>query len=445
MNPRLAELVEQARDGVLSAAEDAELASLLAEPTERVEAAAQWRDGLLLTALATRPAGEVSALVRSITSSRPSQVRRQVRVRSARQRWRGMGRGLLAASLLAAIGLIALLAWPMHRAGSAVIATLGDDAAGVRMVRNGVAGSAQAGMTLLAQDQLVVDGGTTSLAVVRYPDHSRMELLAGTTVRLWDEAGAKRVRLDRGEVRCEITKQLAGRAMRLLTDQATTEVVGTRFVLRVEQGQTRLAVADGVVVLHRSDGTVSRVEQGGVAVAGDDFPPPPSAAQSQSPVSPAKASERIILSCDFEIGRLTPDPIGEVVVGPPRAGNKFCLAGEDIPENKLTRAMLRDDQKGLFSYVPGAVLAFDYWIAPECGPLVVIVWNRTQQASLSGFTLWSPELITGQWGHATVDLSTLSLGEARLKINDLVTEITVQTGGGFGKIFIDNISVTKKD
>ena len=268
MNPRLAELVERARDSAISAADDAELASLLVEPAERAEAAAQWRDGLLLAALATRPAGEVSALVRSVASSRPSQVHRQVRVRYARQWWRGMGGSLLAAGLLAAIGLVAFVVLPAHRVGSAVIAILGDDDAGVRVVRNGVAGSAHAGMALLAEDQLLVDGGTASLAVVRYPDRSRMELLAGTTVRLWDEAGAKRVRLDQGKVRCEVTKQPAGMAMKLLTDQAEAEVVGTRFSLRVAAGDTRLEVAEGLVSLKKcGEAATVMVAAGHMAVA----------------------------------------------------------------------------------------------------------------------------------------------------------------------------------
>jgi len=73
----------------------------------------------------------------------------------------------------------------------------------------------------------------------------------------------------------------------------------------------------------------------------------------------------------------------------------------------------------------------------------VYVWDKTQQASIGGTSLLS--LTKEKWTRVTIPFSDfVSRTGQRLQDGDLITELTIQTGGtnGGGPLFVDNVDVT---
>ena len=114
-----------------------------------------------------------------------------------------------------------------------------------------------------------------SAAVVAFPDGTRLELEASTTLRrVQDLAGQDgtglRVELEAGAISARIVKQPAGRAMVFATPQGEAQVLGTAFRLAVVGAKgdaTRLEVSEGKVRLKRLDGKSVDVPAGQFALA----------------------------------------------------------------------------------------------------------------------------------------------------------------------------------
>ncbi len=134
----------------------------------------------------------------------------------------------------------------------------------------------KAGQPVL-EDQGIVTEGTRSLVVLDYSDTTRLEVGGDTVLRrlsdLKDKT-LKRVALEAGSVVADVTKQPAGRPMILVTAHADARVLGTRFQLSVEAGQTRLQVEEGAVQFTQSRERESIVVRSGyyaVAAPGRPF------------------------------------------------------------------------------------------------------------------------------------------------------------------------------
>jgi hypothetical protein len=124
----------------------------------------------------------------------------------------------------------------------------------------------------LTLDQGLVTEGAASLAVVDYPDATRLEVGADTVVRKLAEGQAKHVALDRGIVTADVVKQPADHPMDLATPHASVRVLGTRFVLQSEK-ETRLQVEEGVVrFTSQKEKKSIEVRSGYYAVAGEGIP-----------------------------------------------------------------------------------------------------------------------------------------------------------------------------
>jgi ferric-dicitrate binding protein FerR (iron transport regulator) len=96
-------------------------------------------------------------------------------------------------------------------------------------------------------------GGQLSL---EYADRTSLSIAGGSQVALEVDAysGAKRVRVEAGEVWARVAPQPAGAPMVFLSPHATATVLGTELRFTVESGQTRLQVATGKVQLDRVAG-----------------------------------------------------------------------------------------------------------------------------------------------------------------------------------------------
>lgn len=222
--------------------------------------------------------------------------------------------------------------------------------------------------------------------------------------------------------------------MRLITSQAEAEIVGTRFSLRADEGLTRLQVAEGTVSFRRADGTVSMVHAGGSA---------------ESAVVPRAATSgdagAVVLRYDFEDG-LKPATVmaGDVVPGPERTGNRFCLRGGEKPHgNERTGEVgFETREDGLFSYARGMRLSFDCWYTGDQGVVEVWVWDLTQAKNVR---LKIGSLTQGRWTRVDIGLDELRLemdAAHGLEDGDRISTLVVGTALRPGDaIYVDDVVV----
>lgn len=113
--------------------------------------------------------------------------------------------------------------------------------------------------------------GRDSYMAIKYPDGSRIELAADTTLsKIQDGPQGKTLTLESGMIFVDAAKQPAGKPMVLTTAQAESTVIGTQFVLTASATSTRLDVREGRVKFTRLPQSVSSVivTAGHYAVAG---------------------------------------------------------------------------------------------------------------------------------------------------------------------------------
>ncbi|HVS40381.1 MAG TPA: FecR domain-containing protein [Gemmataceae bacterium] len=111
---------------------------------------------------------------------------------------------------------------------------------------------AEAGQDLFAGHE--IQSGEGSFAVVRYPDETRLELGADSTLRLMPAADApgKKVLLTQGVVTADVVRQPEGRPLVLATPFAEvrgTPAAAARFVTAITPDATRVELEDGQVQL----------------------------------------------------------------------------------------------------------------------------------------------------------------------------------------------------
>jgi len=114
-----------------------------------------------------------------------------------------------------------------------------------------------------------IETGAKSLAVIRYPDGTRVEL-GESTVLGEVKDGAKRVALEKGLLRSQIAKQPKDQPMIFATPQGEAKVLGTTLRLAVDADPrkgARLNVEEGKVEFKNLAGKTVLVEGGHYAVS----------------------------------------------------------------------------------------------------------------------------------------------------------------------------------
>jgi ferric-dicitrate binding protein FerR (iron transport regulator) len=119
------------------------------------------------------------------------------------------------------------------------------------VLREGKAEPAETNAKIRAGDRVETRGGGVRLHYLN--EATVLDLKSDTVARLGLSAGAKTVRLDRGELSATVAKQPEDRPLRFVTPHADAVVVGTRLGLRVKDDGTRLDVLEGLVGLERSE------------------------------------------------------------------------------------------------------------------------------------------------------------------------------------------------
>jgi ferric-dicitrate binding protein FerR (iron transport regulator) len=344
---------------------------------------------------------------------------------------RGRRTGIALAAMTAAAACLAVGLWRFpHGSGPAPepAPPLCRISAGTgELLREGRSRPLLDGLVLQAGDEVsAASAGTT----VRYDDATSLVLGAATRLRLaapGDGAG-KRAWLEGGSLEADVSPQPADRPLVVSTPAARIEVVGTRFTLRHDQGTTRLDLAQGRVrfTRHGEPGPVTvqagqSVSASLVETAGGDAPP---------------------AVYDFEDGIQRPAyRAGTVVAGPPRTGNRFCLAGVASADYPWSVVQFDSGKTAaLLPYADDAGVSFDYWIDDRVRSLDLFIWNETQERCFGGFTLRDP--VHGAWSRLTVrfaDLRCAGEPALRQRVGDRIRQLAVQAGQQGGTLYVDNV------
>ncbi len=126
---------------------------------------------------------------------------------------------------------------------------------------------AEAGQDLFAGHE--IESGDGGFAVVRYPDATRLELGADSTLRLAAGAAGKKASLTRGVLVADVPRQPEGRPMVLATPFVEVRGPSARFLAAISPDATRVELEDGQLQLAPMNaGPPVPLAAGSYAVAG---------------------------------------------------------------------------------------------------------------------------------------------------------------------------------
>jgi hypothetical protein len=127
-------------------------------------------------------------------------------------------------------------------------------------------------LPILLGDRLET-GGAAQVNVRYAAEETTLEVGPETAAAFGEENGAKRIALDRGNLKADVAPQPQGKPLVFTTPQATAEVLGTRLVLSSHDDASTLAVTHGKVMLGgRQTQKKVLVSTGEYAVAGGHEP-----------------------------------------------------------------------------------------------------------------------------------------------------------------------------
>ena len=289
-------------------------------------------------------------------------------------------RMFFAAAAAAACVLLALFLslTGMKNTSQAEIARVQDAAPGVELTRNGKASPMTAGMMLESGDRITTpaSAGTT----VQLTDSTRVVVGAETNLTLLDVSGAPRLSVDFGNVALSVTKRSADKALAVVTQHATAQVLGTQFTVTANGVSTTLTVTEGRVRFTRAgDGKQLEVTSGQSVVSADGvaFEIRDTATVIEPPVKP---SGHNLL---FVVGKTPLSPGDEAVVTHLRRRGHVVrtiastsLTSADVAEQRcmlISSTVLVDADPvaaglgRLLKYSRAAILTWEPRLFPELG------------------------------------------------------------------------------
>jgi WD40 repeat protein len=220
---------------------------------------------------------------------------------AAQRRWsfRLLRLAPLAAAILLIVGLVFLSVRP-----APAIAQIAEVEGTVTVQSGRGQYLAAAGHSLRRGDRIQT-ADEDGRAVIVFPDQTRLEVGAGSTVNEITEApdgdggSGKRIFLTEGSISAVVTRQPPGRPMLLSTPHAQVVVQGTKVSLVHSSRATRIDLDEGAVkVTRQQDGKSVELAAGDYALVGPDVP-----AIAPRPMPPRIATPRASL----------PEPAGRVL------------------------------------------------------------------------------------------------------------------------------------
>jgi len=281
--------------------------------------------------------------------------------------------------------------------------------------------------------------GARSLAILSFPDKSRLELSCGAAIRDLSDTDpsarkSKRVFVEKGAIKADVAAQPRDLPLTVGSPQTELKVVGTTFRFTVDpnpKSATVLEVEEGKIELRTSAGKTVDVAAGKMAVA----------ALGAIPTIRALPKEETVFSIDFEDGKKPAQlSMGTVEKGPDRRGNRLCAAGVADPGG-VSKMFIGEDMLGFFTFQGDEVLSFDYWADAETHQLNFNFYARNRNLTFEGAVL---KPVVGKWAHASIRLSDLGTPGKRLSPEDWVVGLYMQgTGAAAKRLYIDNLQVTR--
>lgn len=259
---------------------------------------------------------------------------------------------------------------------------------------------------------------TKDAATLEYPDGTRFDLAAETSIR---QLGAASLRLEKGTASGEIAR----RGFVIGTPRADATVQGTKLRLVVTAATTSLEVTRGSVKFSR-EGRSIEVKAGQCAVA--------NAATIVGPLPLPK--DEVVLSLDYGDGKPEWLKTGTLERGP---GGRLCIAGE--AGEGVSKLMIVGGAKGLFVARGDEEVSFDYWVDAKAHKINLNVLNRTQGRTQE---MVVPGLIRGKWARATLKLADFGGPGAGPKEGEQVANLYLQAVSDTNlRVHIDNVKITR--
>jgi anti-sigma-K factor RskA len=433
--------------GDLSPAERTELLRFLESDTElRARFFAEIETHELLKIVSRDEAEAATAPVSlSATRKTPVKVRRPSSKRVAR-RAVSRSHSWIPIAVAACLAIAAVLYFVNTPKKTAVIAKItriqasGSEAAPV-VVRGRTTEAATASADLFDGDRLETRGAGLQ---IQFVDGTSIDLKSAVTIKLDIQDGAKRVHLNQGELSAVVAEQPEGKAMLFVTPFGEAQVLGTELSLAIDKWSARLEVTKGKVRLTNPEKKFVDVAAGqfAVAAAGLELGVKPIAGEAPQTSRPGEVAVKF----DFEDG-LVPEFLkdGNVVVGPPRAGNKFSVSGIAKPDRHAFKKEVWFEKRHtpLFTYRDGMELSFDCWVSGS-EEVTLCIWNSMQEATKN---VVSPPIKQRQWTRVTLKIDQFQddAKSAASKPGDIIMNLAIAAfSSQENALYVDNLEITQR-
>lgn len=212
------------------------------------------------------------------------------------------------------------------------------------------------GMKIYSGDKLQTEGFQSSL-VMQYQDGTRLLLIGNTEATCLNDNGQKKINVSKGLVSASVKPQPQNSPMKMITNKAEVEVLGTEFVLQATSTQTDIDVSHGKVKLTRlSDDQSIEVSSGNRAFAREG-------ATMQVEGIPAPPFEWI---ADFEKG-MQENQVGTFVQTDLPAGSHGAAKANFFERfgGHYTVAVCNDDIQGLTAIGKNSHLHITFTVTAE--------------------------------------------------------------------------------
>ena len=239
---------------------------------------------------------------------------------------------------------------------------------------------AEPGQDLFAGHE--IQSGEGGFAVVRYPDATRLELGADSTLRLSPAADGpgKKVVLSQGVVMADVSRQPEGRPLVLATPFVEVRGPAARFLAAITADATRVELEDGQVSLAPMNaGPMVQLAAGSYAVAGAaggppaPFPLPMRLTEDKTPIQVGKALQAAAFSPD---GALFASAVGDGVVKVWDAPSRQTRTVLALPSLGISALAFSADGKTLAAACPDK----------PAKQVRILVWDLTTGGQRAGFT-----------------------------------------------------------
>lgn len=347
--------------------------------------------------------------------------------------------GLAAAAALVLAGATWL--WQTHSKGARVGLIVASADARVEVMRAGKRLALALGEDLKVGDEVMT--GPYNLVLSYIEEETRIEVAAGTHLRVLDHRPGKRLQLLAGTLVTDIAPQPPGKPMVLLTPDAEALVLGTRVMLRVSGDSSTVEVDRGAVRVSRGRDGATALVAAGQRVSTDDV-------QLETKPLPPMPDRVVVgrrdLMFDFEDGKAGPPwRRGRVTQGPPREGSRWCVAAELYGGDK-PHPTFGVNLRLPFAVRESSVLSFAYWAGPEITEFRIRAQDGVHKF---GFTRKVQPSAHGQWVRVSVSLRELlsvkrdETGQYRSLAGILANTLSLDLifKGGVPALYFDDIQL----